>query len=482
MSSPRSSPGRGKSGSTSTTVRVRRDIWHLQPTEDTPWDPIVTAYARAVKVLRRNQGTRQRHWSFQTQIHGMDPDPGDKLRNMCQHASWYFLPWHRMYLSRFEDICRSIIEEDPEIPDEVKSGWALPYWDYDRTDSNSLPFPFRQEFIDGEPNPLYEARRRVGVNDGNPIPDPALTRASGWFPLPNFSTPFDLTPSFGGRETDYHHSANGTRGALEETPHNTIHVWVGGPGGLMSSFNTAAGDPVFWLHHANVDRLWEVWRANTGQGQDSMNPDYLNKKYQFLDRANTNTTITPVQVVDTENDLGYRYEDISVPPSAGVPVQEAFVPEMRRRPLRLGSSESTTNLSGGRSASTAVPTPGFDENIRRATRPHRMLLAVEHITTDTPPDDIYGVYLDDPTGGERILVGTMSLFGIQESNSPDSEHEMSYTYDVTEAVAKLSESGKWDPDNIKVSFHSLTEPSSRGREESARESNITVGTVSLMVG
>ena len=47
-----------------------------------------------------------------------------------------------------------------------------------------------------------------------------------------------------------------------------VHVLVGGSDpnsnlpGLMSDPDTAGLDPIFWLHHANIDRLWEVWRQN----------------------------------------------------------------------------------------------------------------------------------------------------------------------------------------------------------------------------
>lgn len=44
-----------------------------------------------------------------------------------------------------------------------------------------------------------------------------------------------------------------------ETPHNTIHTSVGGSGGSMSSVSTAAHDPIFWLHHCNVDRYFYNW-------------------------------------------------------------------------------------------------------------------------------------------------------------------------------------------------------------------------------
>jgi hypothetical protein len=43
--------------------------------------------------------------------------------------------------------------------------------------------------------------------------------------------------------------------------HGSVHIWVGG---LMSSPGTAAADPIFWMHHANLDRLWWVWQTTPG--------------------------------------------------------------------------------------------------------------------------------------------------------------------------------------------------------------------------
>ena len=61
-----------------------------------------------------------------------------------------------------------------------------------------------------------------------------------------------------------------------ESIHNNIHNDVGGPNGHMTILWYAAFDPSFWLHHANVDRLFALWQglyptsytigASTGQG------------------------------------------------------------------------------------------------------------------------------------------------------------------------------------------------------------------------
>ncbi len=49
-----------------------------------------------------------------------------------------------------------------------------------------------------------------------------------------------------------------------EGMHNSIHNSIGGYG-HMGYLEVAAFDPVFWLHHANVDRLFAIWQA--------LNPD-----------------------------------------------------------------------------------------------------------------------------------------------------------------------------------------------------------------
>ena len=56
--------------------------------------------------------------------------------------------------------------------------------------------------------------------------------------------------------------ANGTFNAFAqalEGVHNSGHVWVGGSMGMIP---TAPADPVFWMHHAEIDRLWSVWQAS----------------------------------------------------------------------------------------------------------------------------------------------------------------------------------------------------------------------------
>ena len=131
---------------------VRRDIWAVeQGADDPPWDAYTLGYARAVGVMRERDPDDPTSWSYQAALHGTYRQPADPLWNGCQHGSWLFLPWHRIYIWYFEQIVRSVVLEDGG-PDD----WALPYWNY--TDgppgSAALPPGFRAETLpDDSPNP-----------------------------------------------------------------------------------------------------------------------------------------------------------------------------------------------------------------------------------------------------------------------------------------------------------------------------------------
>ena len=73
------------------------------------------------------------------------------------------------------------------------------------------------------------------------------------------------TASFTSSKTPSHNSPPGTFSVLEGMPHNQVHNYIGGVGpldpgpyGNMTNFLSPV-DPIFFLHHANMDRLWDVW-------------------------------------------------------------------------------------------------------------------------------------------------------------------------------------------------------------------------------
>lgn len=448
------------------TTRVRRDIWHLQPTTATPWHPIVLAYAEAVGTMKATPlSERQLSWQWQTQVHGMSiPQPPDDFRKQCQHFNWFFLPWHRMYLFHFEAILRSIIEGLDSVSQETKDEWALPYWDYDRADARFLPPPFRARFIEDDParpNPLFEPQRLGSMNAGTSGITPAQSGAAAWFP----ATPFaEATPlsGFGGSIVRQWSHGGPQGGPLENGPHGSVHVAVaGGAVPAMGRFETAGRDPIFWLHHANIDRLWEVWRTTTGQGLDESDTGFLDFGFHFLDADGVDETMTPRDVVDTPP-LGYTYEDIGVPASAGLPRGGQRMPRGTERtegPDRIGAVDHSITLAEGLPNVVEIPVSDLPRSTDAATLPP-LHLSVEHLTAEPEPGATYGVFVDPDGDGpaESVLVGTLPLFGLAESNEPDADHGVSYTFDITQAVATLMEHGQFDPTRARVSFRSVSDP------------------------
>jgi tyrosinase len=143
-------------------------------------DQTLDWYERAITVMKQRPVTDPTSWRYQAAIHEYnragDPlaRPSDTLParaeqrkywNQCQHGSWYFLPWHRMYLHHFETMVGAAVETLGGPSD-----WGLPYWNYsDASDPNArlLPTAFRTPTkSDRSVNALYVATRTPASNSG----------------------------------------------------------------------------------------------------------------------------------------------------------------------------------------------------------------------------------------------------------------------------------------------------------------------------
>ncbi|HRO16235.1 MAG TPA: tyrosinase family protein, partial [Paracoccus sp. (in: a-proteobacteria)] len=267
---------------------VRKDLASLGG----PWSAEILWYARAVRALRSRDPADATSWTYLAAIHGIDPDgwaaegiisstqslPPSPIRdtdfNQCQHAGWFFLPWHRGYLAAFEAILADWIAAQPGGP----ADWALPYWNY-LDDGNPAARDIPPEFLaddwpDGPDNPLRAPR------GGTPVLGPQqwlprdISLRAQTTPMPYTAAPG--TVGYGGAISGFSSEGDLT-GAVEGNPHNTVHVMIGGigvgaPPGWMSDPAYAALDPVFWLHHCNIDRLWAAWMSSPANVQEDSPP------------------------------------------------------------------------------------------------------------------------------------------------------------------------------------------------------------------
>jgi tyrosinase len=212
---------------------TRKNVWDLGDS----WAPEILWYARGVKAMQARPLADRNGWRFWAAIHGFEqalwkqieqwspreamPATADvqTFWEQCQHASWYFLPWHRGYLIAFEAQIRAAIKTLGGPADS----WALPYWNYFKPNQNLLPKAFASpDWPDGNGNnPLFVTQRYGPDGDGNVYVDLKYVDLKALSDDHAFIGAWKGTPTgFGGPQTRFEHGDSGTpHGGLEHQPH-----------------------------------------------------------------------------------------------------------------------------------------------------------------------------------------------------------------------------------------------------------------------
>lgn len=233
-------------------------------------DPILRGYRRAIAAMRALPDTNPCSWFYQAAIHGTTDPRNLTAWNTCHTDPTFFWAWHRMYLYWFERIVRK------------QSGmydWAIPYWDWTNPAERAIPAPFRNSA-----SALFNATRNATMNGGGLLSSGLATSVSNAMALVNY---FSTQSSMNG-------------------PHGSVHVTIGGN---MGSVSSAATDPVFWLHHAQVDRLWNTWLAQGGTRTSPVgDTTWRNTTYTFFDECCQPVTMKGCDVLRAALQLSYAYE------------------------------------------------------------------------------------------------------------------------------------------------------------------------------
>ncbi|WVZ94651.1 hypothetical protein U9M48_040517 [Paspalum notatum var. saurae] len=254
------------------------------------------------------------------------------------HASWIFAPWHRMYIYFYERALAELVGDET---------FALPYWGWDAPEGMVIPPLFRDASAN---NSLYNPhrnqanldklvdldylsnRRPAPVNFDGPKDEKYMEAVNS-----NLCTVYDQqirsgkgALNFLGGLPDTNRSASS--GTLESMAHITMHVWTGkapnstedkstcalGRDGNYSCMNdmgflgSAGRDPLFYSHHANVDRLWHIWSTTLRGGNGFNDTAWRHTSFVFFDgvRNPRRVRIKFRDVLDTRK-LGYTYADVS---------------------------------------------------------------------------------------------------------------------------------------------------------------------------
>ncbi|PKA50207.1 Polyphenol oxidase, chloroplastic [Apostasia shenzhenica] len=284
-------------------LRVRRPAHALDP-------EAAQKYAAAVASMRALPSDHP--WSFiqQSNVHCAYCNDG-LLQNGLNisleiHGSWLFFPWHRAYLYFYERILGKLAG-DPSF--------ALPFWNWDHPAGMSIPEIYRDNS-----SSLYNPTRYPKAlnftdiggcpNDGNTTTLDALKQCNLRVMHRQFAAAFNSSDLFLGHPYRAGGKPNPGGGVLEWLPHGPVHVNTGGD---ISQIPTSGLDPLFYNHHANVDRLWAIWAAIPGNGSKTFgDPDFNDASFLFVDE---NLQLVRIRVSDcaSTRNLGYIYEDVPLP-------------------------------------------------------------------------------------------------------------------------------------------------------------------------
>lgn len=446
-----------ESTSAAAAAHIRRNVYCL-----TASSPEIRAYRKAITAMRARPATDPTSWQAQSNIHGaFRPNPGAGIINICpptssadfvappgmiadacQHGT-FFLAWHRMYLYYFERIVRTA-SGDPTF--------ALPYWGYSPTGRRDLPDVFRSP--NSATNPLWTDQRAPWANTGGSMNPSAVDST-----LAFATTPYSLFSV-----------------TVQSSPHNVVHTAVGDGCGWMSAFATAGMDPIFWLHHCNIDRLWEDWLASGGgRVNPTTDPSWMNQSYNFYDEAGATVTLRVSQILDTVTQLDHRYAPPTVCPGRTIcfciprrpwlederivaktdsiynrpPLPQAVKAAGQSGPITLGAKPTQVRLP-------------FDDNLKRqfsviGSDPkagRNIKLVVDDVQLLQNPMIYYEIYVDLPSDGKEAVytsphyIGNLDFF----TSARPRRDRISREFGLVMPFVSLSAMKRWLPDRLEVTF------------------------------
>jgi polyphenol oxidase len=394
---------------TSQPVLPRKSAFELSSSEI---QLLQDAYG-ALRELTQKNPNDPRGWQQQANVHcwycggGQDGQAGPEI-----HGSYRFFPWHRCYLYYHERILGKLVGNP---------NFRLPYWDWSDPSDRTLPPPYTNP--NSSSNPLFDAHRGASPTDQIPAryvgPEYMQTRilqTTSW-------------RVFMGTDV--------SAGNLENGPHGLVHIWVGDPtlqaaNEDMGVLATAAQDPVFFAHHSNIDRYWDVW-LQMGDGRTNpTDSGWATQTWTFYDENSVLRSITAGDVVNFEQNLRYTY-------GAGAAATQV-------KPL-LSLSTQQNSVLGPEPLTRKVAVPGAVRTrlmgeTAEVARPRPLVLHIEGIEHAPTQASVVHVFANKPgatAASELSGDNFLGYFAIVPNSlrKAHSHGEAEVVFDVSDTVRNL---------------------------------------------
>ena len=265
----------------------------------------------------------------------------------------------------------------------------MPYWNYGDPESRALPPEFRKP---GDPfwGALYRADRNPGVNDGEPIDK-------------HGEAAIDLGSMMSAAYRDTGTGDAGFSFNLDNAPHAAVHIDVGTRQRGMGAVAWSLNDPIFWLHHSSIDRIWASW--NRAGGRNPREPGFLGETFAFIDEKARLARSADAMATAA---LGYGYDSYLKRPPGSLPfsANPAFTEHAAARDtvpaIGPGSAPVSVTLAPGATAVTVGAERVF-------------VLRLGGVRIVRQPKVTYRIYLTPELGtapNDLSHIGDINAFGV----------------------------------------------------------------------
>lgn len=363
----------------------------------------------------------------------------EEVWNTCQshsgQSSNFFLPWHRYYVYMLERMIRVVTG---------RTDFTMPYWNYTSADPAQrgvVPAQFRMP-DDPVFGVLYRPNRVSRANSGLPIhalqPGDAMNIDEAMSKT-NYSTVGSVT---------------GFGRTIDSTIHGRIHTLVGNTRG-MGAVPYAGNDPLFFVHHANIDRMWASWNKNGNKNPtDAVANPWINTAFTLADERGLRQQRSAKNLFSALQ-LGYDYDAFfprppaapTTPPPAtlaakGVAGAQKVASAVNM--VNLGNAATTVKLAREPNAK-ATAMLGLDADARHTYLVLRKLHAWKQ------PGVLYHVYLCESPNvapAARNYVGNINFFDAEfhehggGSKLDTALGDNFYSFDVTPLLAGLAKTNR----------------------------------------
>ena len=391
----------------------------------------------------------------------------------CPHSSKdvandMFLPWHRLYLHFFNKTLKKA---------SGSAEFVLPYWKYeDNYDEESFSVALPTQFTEQDKS-IYSQYRTKGLNTGQQSINAYMNgKGEG----------VDILGSEALKaEKFFSNERNGFSNLIEQDPHGMMHCGVGANciAPYMGVVPAAGNDPIFYLHHRNIDRLWQKWMETKSKGKEitlewakknlGMDPAWFEKEMSFVDENGNKVTVKVADAFSPE--YMPKYEELDLKNT------EHSLGALKAISSPLGSHESfdlkSTAILGQMpdKINLAIPAKNLKSNLNN--KPAESFLKLENIELKNNPLLTYGVYLVNKENSKKSYLMTFSYFGVDEGGH--GHHSGAKLNDVELNISdNLQEIGATNFDQLQLIFRP-TDLTTKPVFTQQNDAGITIGKISF---